>query len=168
MTVAMIINVITSLFSSLISATFGKLWERCRPKKKPLVENAYVSLVLYESECSKRLAKMRFTITNHGPKKCSIKDVKLICSIPILEVNLVSIGKWPKGDVNVEGFQKLPLLLPVDEPLQVFIHTENSDTRYNKEQYPETLEMQICLNNMTKPLTTVMLKQSDGHQYKQE
>lgn len=80
----------------------------------------------------------------------------------------MSIGKWPKGDVNVEGVQKLPLLLPVDEPLQVFIHTENSDTRYNKEQYPETLEMQICLNNMTKPLTTVMLKQSDGHQYKQE
>lgn len=164
----MIINVITSLISSLISATFGKLWERWRPKKKPLVENALVSLVLYESECSRRLAKMRFTIMNPGPKKCSIRDVKLICSIPIPEVNLVAIGKWPKGDVNVEGIQKLPLLLPVDEPIQVFIHTENSDKRYNKEQYPETLEMQITLNSMTKPLTTIMIKQSDGHQYKQE
>jgi hypothetical protein len=164
----MIADVVTNLFSSLVSATCGKLWERCRPRKKPLLENAYASLIFYRPAVSERLAKMSFTITNRGPQKCSIKDVKLICSIPVPRVNVVSIGRWPGGAVEVQGVQKLPLPLPIDAPVQVFIHTENSDTLYRKEQYPERVEMQITLTHMKRPLTTVLLRQSDGHQYRQE
>ena len=161
-----LLSIIQSLIPDLISNAIKKAWERIRPKKKPLLENVCASLVLYNSKPSQRLAKIRFNITNPGPSKCNIKDVKLICPIPIPEVNLVAIGKWPKGDVNTEGVQKLPLLLPVDEPVQVFIHTENTN-HCSKEQYPDTIEMQIFLNNHEEPLKVLLSKQSDGHQYKQ-
>ncbi len=138
------------------------------PASKPLVENGYASLTLYDSEPYKRQAKISFLITNPGPKKCNIRDVKLIGSIPIPNVNLVSVGKWPGSDVRAEGTQKLPLLLPVDEPIQVFIHTENSDVLYKKDQFPETMSLNIILNHMNEPLTKVLLKQTDGHQYREE
>ena len=138
------------------------------PVSKPLVENGYASLTLYDSEPYKRLAKISFLITNPGPNKCSIRDVELIGSmVPKLPVNLVSVGKWPGSDVRAEGPQKLPLLLPVDDPIQVFIHTENSDILYKKDQYPETMSLNIILNHMDEPLTRVLLKQADGHQYKE-
>ena len=135
---------------------------------KPLIENGYASLTLYDPEPNKRQAKISFLITNPGPNKCNIKDVKLIGSIPELNVNLVSVGKWPGSGVRAEGTQKLPLSLPVDEPIQVFIHTENSEVLYTKEHYPETLSLNISINNIDEPLKKVLIKQADGHQYKEE
>lgn len=139
-----------------------------KPASKPLVENGYASLTLYDPEPDKRQAKISFLITNPGPNKCNIRDVKLIGSIPIPNVNLVSVGKWPGSDVRSEGTQKLPLLLPVDEPIQVFIHTENSDVLYKKDQFPETMSLNITINNIDEPLTKVLLKQADGHKYREE
>ena len=139
-----------------------------KPASKPLVENGYASLTLYDPEPDKRQAKISFLITNPGPNKCNIRDVKLIGSIPIPNVNLVSVCKWPGSDVRSEGTQKLPLLIPVDEPIQVFIHTENSDVLYKKDQFPETMSLNITINNIDEPLTKVLLKQTDGHKYREE
>ena len=139
-----------------------------RPASKPSVENGYASLTLDYSKPCKRQAKISFLITNPGPNKCNIRDVKLNGSIPIPKVNLVSVGKWPGSDVKAEGTQKFPLLLPVDEPIQVFIHTENSDVLYKKDQFPETMRLNIILNHKNEPLTKVLLKKADGRQYREE
>jgi hypothetical protein len=145
----------------------GFLWAKTIPPKLPSIDEPIVSLVLHESDVAKRKVNCRFVITNSASKKCIISDVVPTCSIPIPKVNLVAIGHWPSGEVN-KGDLKLPIAIPIDEPLHVFIYSENSTKKYAKSEYPDLIDLQILLKDVRKPISIKLFKQSDGHQYKLE
>ena len=163
----MLTSVITDLVSSVFSHTIGVLWAKLVPPKLPSIDDAYVSLVLHESDVAKRKVNTRFVITNSGSKKYIMSDVVPACSISIPRVNLVAIGHWPNGGVN-KGDLQLPMAIPIDEPLHVFVHSENSTKKYTKSEYPDEIDLQILLKDVKKPISMKLFKQSDGHQYKSE
>jgi len=126
------------------------------------IKNCYATFPV--NHPNTRICKGNFVILNTGRSVCNIEDLLLVGENIRLKYNLISEGHWPSNAVGVNGTRKLPFLVPVDKPQQLFFTFEEPLKPF---PLPDTVVLEIHFDCLKKPIQKSLKRDSGGHQYRE-
>lgn len=156
---------IARTFAAIIAALASI--KALRPKAKPSVEDAKVTLPLFHPNT--HYCSGQFLIRNSGPKVCSITHISLKSIIALPKIYRAYINQHPCDDAGGKAAQILPVPVEGFTPKQIFFRTAEIESLHREEAkrngLPNSVILEVGFDCRSKPISKILYREADTPQY---